>query len=122
MPLRISEDQGMTQPMTIDLANLSEFTDDTSEAPAMAAQFLKSLAHRDRLKILCCLVEGEASVSVLEDKIGISQSAVSQHLLKLKAEGILTSRRDGRMVYYAINDPLVLNVVSLLYERFCGVA
>lgn len=110
----------MSQALTVDFASLSGFAEDQSEAPAQAAKFLKSLAHRDRLKLLCCLVEGEASVSELEDKVGISQSAVSQHLLKLKADGILSSRRDGRMVYYAIEDTLVLDVVSLLYQRFCA--
>ncbi len=110
----------MTQIPQLDIKDLTVFTDDTSEAPAQAAQFLKSLAHRDRLKLLCSLVENEVSVSELEEKLGISQSAVSQHLLKLKTEGVLKSRRDGRQIFYSIADPLVLDIVSLLYARFCA--
>ena len=110
----------MTQTKNFDASDLAVFTDDASQAPIRAAQFLKALAHRDRLKLLCCLVENEVSVSELEEKVGISQSAVSQHLLKLKTEGVLTSRREGRQIFYSIADPLVLEIVSLLYDRFCA--
>lgn len=110
----------MTQTKNFDASDLAVFTDDASQAPIRAAQFLKSLAHRDRLKLLCCLVANEVSVSELEEKVGISQSAVSQHLLKLKTEGVLTSRREGRQIFYSIADPLVLEIVSLLYDRFCA--
>lgn len=85
-----------------------------------AAQFLKALAHRDRLKVLCTLVEGERSVSEVEEMVGASQSAISQHLARMREEGIVASRRDGRLILYRIADPLAINVVGLLYERFCA--
>lgn len=99
---------------------LSAFTEGGSDAPENAARFLKSLAHRDRLKVLCGLLEGEQSVAVIEAQVGASQSAVSQHLARLKAEGILEARRDGRQIYYSIADPMVLSLIELLYQRFCA--
>jgi ArsR family transcriptional regulator len=99
---------------------LAIFTSDGSDAPERAARFLKSLAHRDRLKVLCALVQGELPVSAIEAKVGASQSAVSQHLAKLKDEGVLTARRDGRQMFYSIQDEMVLNMIMLLYQRFCA--
>ena len=99
---------------------LSAFADGTSDAPDMAARFLKSLAHRDRLKVLCGLLEGELPVSDIEAKVGASQSAISQHLARLKNEGIVTSRRDGRQILYSIADPTALGIIGLLSKRFCS--
>ena len=110
----------MSTQAQFDPAGLAKFAEMDAAAPVEAARFLKSLAHRDRLKLLCCLVEAELSVSELEQQVGISQSAMSQHLLRLKSEGILSSRRDGRQIFYSIADPLVLQIVSLLYGRFCA--
>ena len=100
---------------------LAIFTSDGSDAPERAARFLKSLAHRDRLKVLCALVQGELPVSAIGAKVGASQSAVSQHLAKLKEEGVLTARRDGRQMFYSIQDEMVLNMIMLLYQRFCAI-
>lgn len=99
---------------------LSDFMSVEADAPELAARFLKSLAHRDRLRVLCGLLEGELSVSAIEAKVGASQSAVSQHLTRLKNEGIVTSRRDGRQILYSIADPTVLGLIGLLNQRFCG--
>ena len=99
---------------------LSEFTDGGSDAPEQAARFLKSIAHRDRLKVLCGLLDGEQSVATIEAQVGASQSAVSQHLARLRAEGILAARREGRQIYYSISDPMVRNLIELLYVRFCA--
>lgn len=99
---------------------LNQFAEHGSDAPEQAARFLKSFAHRDRLKVLCCLVDREHSVAEIEAKVGASQSAVSQHLSRLRDEGILTSRREGRQVFYAIADPTVMSLITLLYERFCA--
>lgn len=104
----------------MDIGTLDVFAGEGSDAPERAARFLKSLAHRDRLKVLCTLLEGEQSVSAVEARVGASQSAVSQHLARLRDEGIISSRRDGRQILYSIADPMVLNVISLLYQRFCG--
>lgn len=99
---------------------LSAFTEGGSDAPEQAARFLKSIAHRDRLKVLCWLLHGEQTVAAIETQVGASQSAVSQHLARLKSEGILSARREGRQVYYAISDPMVRNLIELLYLRFCA--
>ena len=99
---------------------LSAFTDVGSDAPERAARFLKSIAHRDRLKVLCGLLHGEQAVATIEDQVGASQSAVSQHLARLKAEGVLAARRDGRQIYYSISDPMVRDLIELLYHRFCN--
>lgn len=99
---------------------LSAFTDEGSDAPEQAARFLKSIAHRDRLKVLCGLLHGEQSVAAIEAEVGASQSAVSQHLARLKSEGILAARREGRQIYYSISDPMVRNLIELLYLRFCA--
>lgn len=99
---------------------LAAFGTEGSDAPAQAASFLKSLAHRDRLKVLCGLLDGELPVSEIEAQVGASQSAISQHLARLKAEGIVKSRRDGRQILYSIADPTVLSLIELLYQRFCA--
>ena len=91
-----------------------------SDAPEKAARFLKSLAHRDRLRVLCALVTGELPVSEIERQTGARQSAVSQHLARLKAEGVVSARRDGRQILYSISDPIVFGVIELLYEKFCA--
>jgi DNA-binding transcriptional ArsR family regulator len=96
------------------------FTQQDPQAPENAARFLKSLAHRDRLKLLCCLMDQELTVGEIEAQVGASQSAISQHLGRLKDEGILTSRRNGRQVLYAIADPTVLALIEVLYQRFCA--
>ena len=101
-------------------AALSAFTEGGSDAPEQAARFLKSIAHRDRLKLLCGLLDGEQTVAIIEAQVGASQSAVSQHLARLKAEGILAARREGRQIYYSISDPMVRNLIELLYLRFCA--
>lgn len=99
---------------------LSAFTDADTDAPQQAAKFLKSLAHRDRLKILCSLLDGELAVAAIETKVGASQSAISQLLMRLKEEGIVTARRDGRQIFYSISDPTVQSMIELLYLRFCA--
>ena len=105
---------------TLTMDALDDFVGEGSDAPERAARFLKSLAHRDRLKVLCELIGGELPVATIEAKVGASQSAVSQHLARLKEEGIVTSRRDGRQILYSITDPIVLNLITMLSQRFCG--
>lgn len=99
---------------------LNDFAEEGSDAPERAARFLKSLAHRDRLKVLCGLIDGEMPVAAIEAKVGASQSAISQHLARLKDEGIVVSRREGRQILYSIGDPMVLTLIGLLYQRFCA--
>jgi ArsR family transcriptional regulator len=84
-----------------------------------AAAFLKALAHEGRLLILCHLTEGEKSVGELEQLLEMRQAAVSQQLSRLRLEGLVSARRDGKTIYYSILDPKVLKTVNLIHTLFC---
>ncbi len=79
-----------------------------------AAAFLKALSHEGRLTILCHLAERERSVTELERLLGSRQAAVSQQLARLRLEGLVTTRRNGKTIIYAIQDPKVLETIRLL--------
>ncbi|MBN9886819.1 ArsR/SmtB family transcription factor [Salipiger abyssi] len=85
-----------------------------------AASFLKTLAHEGRLMILCHLGSGEKSVGELEDLLGIRQAAVSQMLARLREEGLVSTRRDGKTIYYSLATEDTGRVIGLLYEIFCA--
>ncbi|UWQ93468.1 metalloregulator ArsR/SmtB family transcription factor [Rhodobacteraceae bacterium M382] len=87
---------------------------------AEAAAFLKTLAHEGRLMILCHLGTGERSVGELEELLGIRQAAVSQMLARLRDEGLVTTRRDGKTIYYSLSDSNTEQVIGLLYSLFCN--
>lgn len=84
-----------------------------------ASELLKALSHETRLLILCLLSEGERSVSQLEEIMKMPQAAVSQQLARLRMDGLVKTRRDGRMIYYSISDQEVSSVVETLYDLFC---
>ena len=84
-----------------------------------AANFLKAMAHEGRLMILCHLVNGEKSVTELENLVSSRQAAVSQQLARLRIEGIVSFRREGKAIYYAIKDEKVLKLIKLLHNEFC---
>lgn len=84
-----------------------------------AAGFLKGLANSHRLMILCQLVRGEKNVSELIEITGISQTSMSQHLAKLKREGIVMFRRDHRTLYYSIAASPVIEIMEILYNTYC---
>lgn len=84
-----------------------------------AAKLLKALGNERRLMILCQLVDGERSVGQLQPSVGLSQSALSQHLAVLREEGVVAARRDGLTVWYRILDPAAVRVVATLAEVFC---
>ena len=84
-----------------------------------AAAFLKALSHEGRLMILCHLSSGEKSVTELEQKLGSRQAAVSQQLARLRLEGLVSCRRDGKAMYYSIQDPKVVRIIELVYDMFC---
>lgn len=86
---------------------------------AEAARLLRALANERRLMILCQLADGERSVGELLPLVGLSQSALSQHLAVLREEGIVATRRDAQMVRYRIADPAAVKVVATLAEIFC---
>lgn len=87
---------------------------------AEAANVLKSLAHEGRLLVLCMLAEaGEVSAGELTSRIGLSQSALSQHLSRLRAEGLVTTRKQAQSVFYRIADPKVLDILNALHGIYC---
>lgn len=83
------------------------------------AGLLKAIAHPQRLKILCLLCEGESSVSEIEQYCGSSQAMVSIYLGKMKAEGLLSSRREGKYIYYSISHPDLKLMMKSMQKIFC---
>ena len=84
------------------------------------ANILRALANERRLMILCKLVEwGEANVGTLAEAVGLSQSALSQHLARMRQEGIVTSRRESQTIWYRVADPRIEQLFASLYELFC---
>lgn len=87
---------------------------------AEAAQFLKLLANEHRLLVLChLLMVGEASVSALVDEVGLSQSALSQHLAKLREDGFVSFRRASQTLFYRVCDARAERVLAVLKDIFC---
>lgn len=83
------------------------------------AGFLKGLANPHRLLILCALLDGERSVGELIAATGIAQTSMSQHLARLKAEGIVGVRRQHRTLFYSVNHAAVRDIMAVLYGHFC---
>ncbi|MDR3606643.1 MAG: metalloregulator ArsR/SmtB family transcription factor [Oligoflexia bacterium] len=83
------------------------------------SRLLKSLSHPVRLKVLCSLMEKERGVNELTEFCGISQSAMSQFLARMKAEGLLESRRERNHVYYRVADQKVSRLLSAIREIYC---
>jgi ArsR family transcriptional regulator len=100
-----------------DLANFD--VSDFQASAANAAKLLRALANEKRLMILCQLTEGERSVGELQPLLGLSQSALSQHLAVLREEGVVATRRDAQTIWYRIHDPAAMQVVATLAEIFC---
>ncbi|MCC5970513.1 MAG: winged helix-turn-helix transcriptional regulator [Pararhodobacter sp.] len=85
----------------------------------VASNFLKALAHEGRLLILCYLSSGEKSVTELENLLGSRQAAVSQQLARLRLEGLVNCRREGKAIYYSLGDPKAARMITLVYDMFC---
>lgn len=90
-----------------------------AENAAKAANFLKALGHEGRLMILCHLVSGEKSVTELEELLSSRQAAVSQQLTRLRHEGFVTPRRDGKAIYYSLTDDRAKQILGIVYDLFC---
>lgn len=84
-----------------------------------ASDFLKAISHEGRLLILCYLATGEKSVTELEHLLSARQAAVSQQLSRLRLEGLVTPRRDGKTIYYSLTDDRPRRIMELVYELFC---
>jgi DNA-binding transcriptional ArsR family regulator len=84
-----------------------------------ASRSLKAMSHPLRLKILCTLGDQEISVQDIVERVGTSQSNISQHLAILRDKGILASRKDANRVYYRVGDGRTLQLISMMREVFC---
>jgi DNA-binding transcriptional ArsR family regulator len=84
-----------------------------------AAELLALLANPQRLRILCALLDGERSVSSLEAVVDLSQSALSQHLAKLREAKIVTTRREAQSIFYSLTDTRAARLLEVLAELFC---
>lgn len=84
-----------------------------------ASNFLKAISHEGRLMILCHLASGEKSVTELEDLLSARQAAVSQQLSRLRLEGLVTPRRDGKAIYYSLTDDRPRQIIEVVYDLFC---
>ena len=85
-----------------------------------AAQLLKALANENRLMLLCTLAEGELSVGQLNERIPLSQSALSQHLALLRRDGLVHTRRAAQQVFYSLADGPAAHVIEALHDLYCG--
>jgi len=94
---------------------------DMAAKAAEAAAFIKAMSNERRLLVLCRLIEvGEASVGSLAEDVGLSQSALSQHLAILRDDGMVDTRREAQSILYRISDSRVERLVMLLHDMFCG--
>ena len=90
------------------------------EQAGRAVGLLKALSNENRLLVMCYLAEaGEMSVGDLSDKLGLSQSALSQHLGKLRDEGLVETRRQSQTIHYRVADPNAVQLLTLLHDLFC---
>lgn len=89
------------------------------ESAERAATLLRLLGNEKRLMLLCQLADGELSVRDIQSRVGLSQSALSQHLALLRAEGIVGTRRESQTIYYRIVDHAAMRVIETLAELFC---
>lgn len=87
-----------------------------------AEALLKALANSHRLMILCELKDGERSVTALEAVVPLTQSALSQHLARLREGGFVATRREAQTIYYSLADPRVARLIEVLHDMFCGPA
>jgi len=89
-------------------------------AAEKVSDLMKILSHKTRLMILCQLVEGEKSVGTLTDLVGARLPAMSQQLALLRKDGLVTTRRDGQTIYYALARTDISKLMAFLYETYCG--
>ena len=93
--------------------------DEMMENARQATNFLKALSHEGRLMILCHLASGEKSVTELEELLSARQAAVSQQLARLRLEGLVRQRRDGKAIFYRLSDDRAKRIIEVVYDMFC---
>jgi len=109
----------MTLQNSIDRPNFGPDFDALSAGAREASEFLKALAHEGRLRILCRLIGGERTVTDIEKLLNLRQPAVSQLLARLRADGLVETRREGQNIFYSLARPEVRDVIGVLYPAFC---
>ena len=96
--------------------------EDMRQAASQACSLMKVLANPDRLMIVCQLSQGEKRVGELEELLGIVQPTLSQQLTVLRDEQLVSTRREGKNIYYTLDSPKALAVIETLYQQFCSPA
>lgn len=104
----------MNVPM-LDVAGLSDLREHAQKAAAL----LKALANENRLMIMCTLISGELSVGELNEKIPLSQSALSQHLASLREAGLVTTRKEAQTVFYQLSGNEATRIIAVLQSIYC---
>lgn len=89
------------------------------ESAGKAARMLRLLGNEHRLLVLCLLADGEKHVGALQEEVGLSQSALSQHLAKLREDGLVATRRESQTIHYRIADPDVVRLIETLADIYC---
>ena len=117
MPRTTKEQDGKTHTEAAPLSD--EFAEQMFASASNAAQFLRSIGSEHRLMILCSLMEGSKTVTEICQAIGARQSLVSQHLTRLRLDGLVKVEREGHFAHYSMDDHLVRDIVTSLHERFC---
>ena len=102
-----------------DVNMCSEDLDKMTESAVQASNFLKAISHEGRLMILCHLASGEKSVTELETLLSSRQPAVSQQLSRLRLEGLVTPRREGKTIFYTLTDDRPKKIMEVVYDLFC---
>ncbi|THF90741.1 MAG: helix-turn-helix transcriptional regulator [Sulfitobacter sp. SK025] len=97
----------------------AEDLDKMADNAVRASNFLKAISHEGRLMILCHLASGEKSVTELEELLSARQAAVSQQLSRLRLEGLVVPRRDGKTIFYRLADDRPKQIMEVVYDLFC---
>ena len=97
-----------------------EFAAQMYAAASNASQFLRAIGSEHRLMILCTLMDGSKTVTEICNAIGARQSLISQHLTRLRLDGLVKVEREGHFAHYSIDDPMVRDIVTSLHKRFCA--
>jgi len=95
---------------------------DMERAASQASTLLRALGNGTRLMILCHLSQGEKSVGALQALLGVEQSPLSQHLARLRKDGLVATRREAQTIHYSIASDEAARVIATLYEIYCGPA
>lgn len=117
----IAAEPDTTAETDVEVAQLgSAFAEQMYAAATNASQFLRSIGSEHRLMILCTLMDGSKTVTEICNAVGARQSLISQHLTRLRLDGLVKVEREGHFAHYSIDDPMVRDIVTALHRRFCA--